>query len=176
LAARLQALADPDNVVVAASTRRLVCGLFETEELGARELKGMSLPSRIWRVASKCSAATRFEAVHATGSVKLVGRDQESHYCSTVGSWPKPAIAKSCYSRAKRALVNRASARPFVIRSPAIPIAPFATSARRFTQTVHCNRQSPISSTLAASHPGTHATFGLTSSNDSSQRSQKTRL
>jgi class 3 adenylate cyclase/tetratricopeptide (TPR) repeat protein len=77
LAARLQGLAEPDNVVIAASTRGLVRGLFEMEELGVRRLKGVSLPAKIWRVASRRSAPTRFEATHAAGSVKLVGRDQE---------------------------------------------------------------------------------------------------
>jgi len=77
LAARLQAFAEPDNVIISASTRGLVRDLFEMEELGVRELKGVSLPAKIWRVASKRSAPTRFEVTHSSGSVKLVGRDQE---------------------------------------------------------------------------------------------------
>lgn len=77
LAARLQSLAEPDTVVIAASTKGLVRGLFEVEDLGSSDLRGVSLPARIWRVASRRSAATRFEATHGTGSVKLVGRDQE---------------------------------------------------------------------------------------------------
>ena len=77
LAARLQACAEPGTVVVAAGTHRLVEGLFEFEELGERELKGLPLPEPVWRVASKRIAATRFEATHAAGSAALVGRDQE---------------------------------------------------------------------------------------------------
>ena len=42
LAARLQALAEPDAVVIAASTRRLVGDLFEYRDLGAVEVKGIA--------------------------------------------------------------------------------------------------------------------------------------
>ena len=77
LAARLQACAEPNTVVVAAGTHRLVEGLFEFECLGEQELKGLPLPEQVWRVASKRAAATRFEATHAAGVATLVGRDQE---------------------------------------------------------------------------------------------------
>jgi len=77
LAARLQTCADPDSVVVAEATHRLIEGLFECEALGTRELKGVARPVQVWRVASKRAAATRFEATHAAGSMALVGRDQE---------------------------------------------------------------------------------------------------
>ena len=42
LAARLQALAEPDAVVIAAGTRRLVGDLFEYRDLGAVEVKGIA--------------------------------------------------------------------------------------------------------------------------------------
>ncbi len=77
LAARLQGCAEPDSVVIAASTHKLVEGLFECEPLGMRELRGVSRPAPVWRVASKRAAATRFEAAHAAGPGALVGRDQE---------------------------------------------------------------------------------------------------
>jgi len=44
LAARLQALAEPDAVVIAAGTRRLVGDLFEYGDLGAVEVKGLAAP------------------------------------------------------------------------------------------------------------------------------------
>ena len=50
LAARLQALAEPDTVVIAAGTRRLVGDLFEYRDLGAAEVKGIAAPVRVWRV------------------------------------------------------------------------------------------------------------------------------
>src|SRR5215211_2906275 len=53
VAARLQALATPNSVVIEASTRRLSGGLFEYEELGTVEAKGFSKPVRAWRVTAR---------------------------------------------------------------------------------------------------------------------------
>ena len=44
LAARLQGVAEPNSVVIAESTRRLVGNLFELEDLGAQDLKGIAGP------------------------------------------------------------------------------------------------------------------------------------
>ena len=41
LAARLQGVAEPNSVVIAESTRKLVGNLFELEDLGAQDLKGI---------------------------------------------------------------------------------------------------------------------------------------
>ena len=61
LAARLQALAEPGTVVIAPSTRRLTGGLFEYEDLGAVELKGLGAPvmARGWCAAAPPRAASR---------------------------------------------------------------------------------------------------------------------
>src|ERR1700731_3508358 len=48
LAARLQGIAEPNTVVIAQSTRRLVGNLFEFEDLGSQELKGISGSTRAW--------------------------------------------------------------------------------------------------------------------------------
>ena len=48
LAARLQGVAEPNSVVIAESTRKLVGNLFELEDLGAKDLKGISGPVRAW--------------------------------------------------------------------------------------------------------------------------------
>src|SRR5271155_3961712 len=50
LAARLQTLAEPDAVVIAAGTRRLVGDLFDYRDLGAVELKGIAAPVPAWQV------------------------------------------------------------------------------------------------------------------------------
>jgi class 3 adenylate cyclase len=50
LAARLQALAEPDAVVIAAGTRRLVGDLFEYRDLGAVAVKGIAGPMLAWQV------------------------------------------------------------------------------------------------------------------------------
>jgi class 3 adenylate cyclase len=65
LAARLQGIAEPNTVVIAENTRRLVGNLFELEDLGARELKGISEPVRAWAALRPSAVESRFEALHA---------------------------------------------------------------------------------------------------------------
>ncbi len=77
LAARLQALAEPGTVVIAPSTRRLTGGLFEYEDLGAVELKGLGAPVMAARVVRGSAALSRFEALHGRDLTPLVGRDEE---------------------------------------------------------------------------------------------------
>ena len=77
LAARLQGIAEPNSVVIAESTRRLVGNLFELEDLGAHDLKGISGPVRAWVAVRPSSAESRFEAFHASGLTELVGREEE---------------------------------------------------------------------------------------------------
>jgi len=77
LAARLQGVAEPDTVVIADGTRRLLGNLFELEDLGAKDLKGITLPVRAWAAVRASSAESRFEALHTTGLTALVGREEE---------------------------------------------------------------------------------------------------
>ena len=77
LAARLQALAEPNAVVIAASTRRLVGDLFEYSDLGAVEVKGIATPVPAWRVLRLSSVASRFEALRGSALSPLIGRDEE---------------------------------------------------------------------------------------------------
>src|SRR5918995_2193641 len=65
LAARLQALAEPDAVVIGRRTRRLVGSLFELADLGTHELKGFAKPVSAWRVLGEGRAEGRFEAMRA---------------------------------------------------------------------------------------------------------------
>ena len=77
LAARLQGVAEPNSVVIAESTRKLLGNLFELEDLGAQELKGVSGPARAWTALRPATVESRFDAMHATGLTELVGRDEE---------------------------------------------------------------------------------------------------
>ena len=77
LAARLQGVAEPNSVVIAESTRKLIGNLFELEGLGGKDLKGIAGPARAWAVLRASSAEGRFEAMHATGLTELVGREEE---------------------------------------------------------------------------------------------------
>jgi len=76
LAARLQALAEPDAVVIADGTRRLVGSLFEYQSLGEVELKGLPAPVPAFRVLGESRVGSRFEALRS-GETPLVGREEE---------------------------------------------------------------------------------------------------
>ena len=77
LAARLQSVAEPNSVVIAESTRKLVGNLFELEDLGAKDLKGISGRVQAWAALRPSSVESRFDALHATGLTELVGREEE---------------------------------------------------------------------------------------------------
>ena len=77
LAARLQAIAEPNTVVIADGTRKLLGNLFELEDLGFPDLKGISGTERSWAVVRPSSAESRFDALHAGGLTELVGRQEE---------------------------------------------------------------------------------------------------
>ena len=77
LAARLQGIAEPNTVVIAESTRRLLGNLFELDDLGARDLKGIARPQRAWAALRASSVESRFEALHTTALTALVGREEE---------------------------------------------------------------------------------------------------
>jgi class 3 adenylate cyclase len=77
LAARLQALAEPDAVVIAAGTRRLLGDLFEYRDLGAVDVKGIAGPLPAWQVLRPSVLASRFEALRGASLSRLIGRDEE---------------------------------------------------------------------------------------------------
>src|SRR5467141_3475937 len=77
LAARLQTLAEPGQVVISPSTRRLTSGLFEYGDLGRVVLKGLADPIQPWQVLAASAVQSRFEAQHETSLAPLVGREEE---------------------------------------------------------------------------------------------------
>jgi class 3 adenylate cyclase len=77
LAARLQSVAEPNNVVIAESARELVGDLFELEDLGAQDLKGIAGSVRTWAALRPSSVESRFDALHAGGLTELIGREEE---------------------------------------------------------------------------------------------------
>ena len=64
-------------MVIAEGTRKLLGNLFELEDLGAKDLKGIAGPAHAWAALRTSSVASRFEALHATGLTALVGREEE---------------------------------------------------------------------------------------------------
>ncbi len=77
LAARLQALAEPDTVVISDAAHQLTKGFFACRDLGMHTLKGVSAPMRAYQVLRESPAQSRLEVTTATGLTPLVGREQE---------------------------------------------------------------------------------------------------
>src|SRR5262249_26933498 len=76
LAARLQVLAGPDEIVIPENTRKLVGTLFEYESLGEVEIRGLAAPVPAFRVLCESQPGSRFEALR-TGETPLIGREEE---------------------------------------------------------------------------------------------------
>jgi class 3 adenylate cyclase/tetratricopeptide (TPR) repeat protein len=76
LAARLQALAGTDCILISESTQKLLGGLFELDHTGEHELKGFGRPVPAWRVCGEASVESRFAAIRA-GHLPLIGRAHE---------------------------------------------------------------------------------------------------
>jgi class 3 adenylate cyclase/tetratricopeptide (TPR) repeat protein len=78
IAARVQALADPDTVLITASIHRLVSGLFVLEDRGVQSLKGVAAPVQLYRVLQPSGVRGRSHAVAAArGLTPFVGREGE---------------------------------------------------------------------------------------------------
>ena len=77
LAARLQALAEPGTVVVAASHAGCSAICSDLRDLGLHTVKGIAEPIAAWAVDGVSASESRFEAVHAAGLTDLVGREDE---------------------------------------------------------------------------------------------------
>jgi class 3 adenylate cyclase/DNA-binding SARP family transcriptional activator len=77
LAARLQAAAPPGEVIIAASTWRLVGRMFDCRALAAIDVKGLPQPVEAWQVRGEAAGVSRFEARRASAQSALVGRQEE---------------------------------------------------------------------------------------------------
>ena len=78
IAARVQASARPNEILITAATYRLVEGLYECELRGPHSLKGISDPVELYKIKSESAAVNRFEVALSTGALmQYVGREQE---------------------------------------------------------------------------------------------------
>ena len=77
VASRLQELAQPDTMVIAAETRRLALDYFEYRYRGELALKGIAAPIRVWEVLGERATEVRFEVRQMSGTTPLVGRSEE---------------------------------------------------------------------------------------------------
>lgn len=78
VAARLQAVAGPDEIVVSETTERLVRGFFDVEPLGAQSLKGVATKLCAFRVTAAKDVETRFDVALMGQFSAFVGREGES--------------------------------------------------------------------------------------------------
>jgi len=77
IAARLQAIAEPNTVAISAATLRLLRGTVEVSDLGAQALKGLPDPLRAYRVEPGKGPMDARDMAGVGPLTPLVGRDQE---------------------------------------------------------------------------------------------------
>jgi class 3 adenylate cyclase/predicted ATPase len=77
IAARLQTLAMPDTILISETTRRLLAGAFDYQDMGRHELKGITKPLQVYRVLAAKTLTSRFDAAHTETLTPLVGRSTE---------------------------------------------------------------------------------------------------
>ena len=78
LAARLQGIAEPNTVVIAESTRKLLGNLFDLQDLGAQDLKGIGESSAsLGCVASRLQSKAASRLCTRADLTELVGREEE---------------------------------------------------------------------------------------------------
>jgi class 3 adenylate cyclase len=77
VASRLQALAKPGTVVIGPGTRRLLGHVFDLEDCGFHQIKGLARPVPIWRVVGEGIAESRFAAARLSAPADVIGREEE---------------------------------------------------------------------------------------------------
>jgi class 3 adenylate cyclase/tetratricopeptide (TPR) repeat protein len=77
LASRVQSLAKPDEIVIAATTQRLVGEAFVMRDMGEHALRGIVAPVRTFHVTGASGVDDRFEASRGKSAVPIVGRESE---------------------------------------------------------------------------------------------------
>ena len=142
LAARLQGVAEPNSVVIAESTRKLVGNLFELEDLGAKDLKGIAGPVRAWAALRPASVESRFEALHASGLTDLVGREEELELLLRRWSKAKTGEGQVVLLSGEAGIGKSRLTAALLERLATEPHTAYGTSAHRSTPTARFIRSS----------------------------------
>jgi class 3 adenylate cyclase len=125
LAARLQGVAAPGQVVIGATTRLLIGETFDLADLGAHELKGFAEPVHAWHVLRE-------------GDI-----DRRSWgYCCARGRRAKKDTVRSCSFKARRGSASRGSSRPCATRYRGRITSESHIGVRRITPTARSIRSS----------------------------------
>jgi predicted ATPase/class 3 adenylate cyclase len=144
LAARLQALAPANAVVISAVTARLVQGIFALEDLGTHALHGVAEPMAVSRVCGLLAAPSRDEEFVTAGVPLLVGREEESGLLRRRWDQSKAGLGQVVFISGeagigKSALVERLRAQ---VRAEGLPrmafrCSPYHTSSALYPVITH---------------------------------------
>ncbi len=77
IAARLQALADPNSIIISHATYRLAGNLFDCELLGPRSLKGVARKMDVFKVIGEKDIAFSYKTQITQGITPFIGRENE---------------------------------------------------------------------------------------------------
>jgi class 3 adenylate cyclase len=113
-AARLQALAVPDTVLISATTNELVAGLFDTQPLGPMELKGVDAPIEVHRVIGRRDLTWGARASRST-SLPFIGRGAE--FQQVLDLWDSAPAAQRNGEGASEALLTLVTGEPGIGKS-----------------------------------------------------------
>jgi class 3 adenylate cyclase len=107
LAARLEALAEPGQVVIAEGTRRLARGLFDYDDLVRVPLKGLTDPVQAWRVLDRARSRAALRRSTKRASPPSSGATRSWICCCAAGGGRPAAKDAWCCWRASRASASR---------------------------------------------------------------------
>ncbi len=77
LAARIEAAAEPDTILISEQTKKLAGSVFQYREAGTRELKGFDQAIPVFQVLGESRVDSRFNSEHPTMLMPMVGREHE---------------------------------------------------------------------------------------------------
>ena len=142
IAARLQGVAEPNTVVIAESTRKLLGNLFELENLGPRDIKGITEPVRAWAALRPSSVEGRFEGLHAAASLRSSGGKKNSN-CSCGAGQGKDRRRSDSVALRRGGHRQIAAHGCILEKLTAFRTRAYATSVHRSTPTARSIRSSP---------------------------------
>ncbi len=74
---RMEALTEPEQIIISDATHRLVKDFFVCESLGTHQIKGIPQPIEVFQVLDESAVRSRVELVDPANLTPLVGRDME---------------------------------------------------------------------------------------------------
>jgi class 3 adenylate cyclase/predicted ATPase/anti-anti-sigma regulatory factor len=92
IAARIQALAEPDSIIISSTTYRLVRNFFKCHPLGAFSLKGITDKINTFKVEQEIEVSTSFKTLKTGGMTTFIGRENEVQ--QLLSSWEEVKNAK----------------------------------------------------------------------------------